>query len=428
MITGLILLFLLLFLSAFFSGIESAFISLGDIDLIEIEKTDRKNAKLLLQLIENKERLLSVILIGNNLANIGASALATALAIHYSDLIGYSEELTITLAAVTLTIFILLFGEVTPKSIALIHNRKIALAVSPLVYFLSFLFYPASYLLVKVSVYFSEASTKVQEPEVKISESTVINVVSKGEELGVINEREKDLIEKVFLFDEREVYPIMTPRPQVFALQANSTLEQAQEELLSKQFSRIPIYQDSIDKITGVINLKVALHELLLGNGKKTLDELSQKALFIYETLPIYALLERFKESSSHLAVVVDEYGGTAGIVTLEDIIEELVGEIFDEKDQRHDPIRPMGFQKWLVEGSTDLVTLNREIPGDVLMEGDFESLQGLIMSQLTRLPQTGDTLQIGNHQMIVMKMRNNEILSVMIELKPDGKPNTKAD
>ncbi len=399
-------------LSAFFSAAESAYISLGEIDLIELEKTTDKKAKALLRLLKNKERLLSVILIGNNLVNISASALATALAITMAPQLGMSDEWSVLLAAIALTLIILIFGEVTPKSLALIHNRGFALSTTPIISFLSLLLFPASSLLERIAQSFARG----KNPLAKISEATVINLVNKGEQLGIINEREKNLIEKVFLFDEREVYPIMTPRTQVFALTEDSTLDEAKEELLKHQFSRVPIYKDRVDNVTGVVYLKNILFELLQGQGGKALSEIAQKALFIYETLPLSSLLERFRKGSNHLAIVVDEYGGMLGIVTLEDILEELVGEIFDEKDQVTTPVKPMGHMKWLAEGSIDLITLNRGIAGEVPEKGDFESLQGLIMHHLSRLPHTGDSLVVGDHRLTVMKMQKNEILSVMIE------------
>ncbi len=420
MITGFIVLGLLLLLSAFFSGVESAFISLGDLEILEIEKEKTRNAKILLKLLENKERLLSVILVGNNIVNIGASALATSIAIKYSTTSGLSEEATVAIAAGVLTLFVLLFGEITPKSLAIAHSRKISLKVSPIILFLSWVFFPLAVILDIISSKITKISRGGEEEEEQlISEDTVINVVSKSEEQGVINEREKTMIEKVFIFDDREVYPIMTPRPKVFALNEENTLDEVKEVLLSHQFSRIPIFKKNIDQIDGVVQLTTLLQALLAGRGGEQLKNFGNKPLFVYETLVISTLLERFRNEGNHMAVVVDEYGGMAGIVTLEDILEELVGEIFDEKDMIVEPIRAMGFQKWLVAGSSDLVAINREIEGANFNEdGSFESVQGLIMSSLERLPKTGDLVKIGEHCLTVMKMRQNEIISVMIEYK----------
>ncbi len=418
MITGIISLVILIFLSAFFSGMESAFISLGDIDLIEISQSGKKNRTLLAELLENKEKLLGTILIGNNVVNIAATALNTTLAIKYSIESGLSEKLTITISAVVLTITILIFGEIVPKSVAIAHNRKLALFNAPIIWFLSGVLKPAVFFLDKISKFVNRLLKGIEQ-NTSITENTVINVVSKGEELGVIKETEKKLIQNVFLFDEREVYSVMTPRTAVFALEDRLTLGEVQEELLEKQFTRIPVYADSIDNITGIINLKAVFKDMLENRGDVSLRQLAQKPLFIYETMSLTSLLEKFKSEQNHMAIVVDEFGGMAGIVTLEDILEELVGEIYDEKDEDTSLIRRLGEDRWLVRGRIDIITLNKYIPGNIEIDGEFETLQGLIMSKLDRLPVVGDVLNIKSHRFTVAKMRKNQILTVLVKSIP---------
>ncbi len=427
MITGIIFLVILICLSAFFSGMESAFISLGDIDLIEISKSDKKNRKLLVKLLENKEKLLGTILIGNNVVNIAATALNTTLAIKYSLDSGLSEELTVTISAAVLTITILIFGEIVPKSVALAHNRTLALFNAPVIWFLGGILTPANFFLDKISKFVNRL-LRGKEPKSSITENTVINVVSKGEELGVIKETEKELIQNVFLFDEREVYPVMTPRTAVFALEDSKTLDEVQDELLEKQYTRIPVYAESIDNITGIVNLKVVLKYMLENRKDVALRKLAQKPLFIYETMSLTSLLEKFKSEKNHLAIVVDEFGGMAGIVTLEDILEELVGEIYDEKDEDTSLIRKLGEEKWLVRGRIDIITLNKYIPGNIEIDGEFETLQGLIMSKLDRLPIIGDVLNINPHRFTVSKMRKNQILTVLVENIPQEKDDSEND
>jgi len=417
-IVGLLLLLVLIALSAFFSGIESAYISLGDLDLIEIEKSRLKNRKLVAHLLANRQKLISTILVGNNLVNIGASALGTAMAIEYGPQFGISSELAVTLSTILLTLLILIFGEVTPKGVALGHNRTIALAVSPILYPLTWLFTPFTWALSATSHLISRL-TGAQIGGNRISESSVINMVEKGEQLGIINERERSLIENVFLFDEREVYPVMTPRTRVFALEGDLTLALVQDQLLAKLYTRVPVYQDSVDHIVGILNLKEALKELLSGNGQKLLKDLCQKPNFVYETQTLSSVLETLKQEQLHMAIVVDEFGGLSGVVTLEDIVEELVGEIFDEKDATTSFVKPMGEHKWLVPGRHDVVTINRLIPGELPLEGDYDSLQGLIMSKLERMPVLGDQVQVGPHKFTVVKMNRNEVVSVVLEYMP---------
>ncbi|MCP4294586.1 MAG: HlyC/CorC family transporter [Proteobacteria bacterium] len=416
MATSIFVLVLLIFCSAFFSGIESAFISLSEIDRIELEKSKSKNRKILLQLLSNRERSLSTILIGNNLANIAASAWNTAMAIRYAPAVGLTEEMSVTISAILLTVVILLFGEITPKTLALIHTKKIALWTAPFLLILSSIFLPGVFFFDKISKFLNKVFLGSNKKNVSITESTVINVVSKGEELGVINETERNLIQNVFLFDEREVYPIMTPRTKVFALEESSVLEDVKEILLEKQFSRIPIYKESIDNITGVIYLKTVFKELLTNNKNIPLKELVQKTIFIYETLSISSLLEQFQAEQNHMAIVVDEFGGMAGVVTLEDILEELVGEIFDEKDVVTSEIRQLSEFSWIVEGSVDIQSINKELKGDIEVDGEFETLQGLLMSHLERLPVVGDSFQILPNRFTVLQMDHNTVVSVKID------------
>jgi len=415
---GLLILGLLVVLSAFFSGTESAYISLSELDQIGISKSRSKNRKILARLLTNRSKLVSTILVGNNLVNIGASALATAMAMEYGPSFELSPEVAASLAAVSLTLWILVFGEVTPKSLALQHNRAVALFAAPILFPLVYILSPATWFLNFTSRIVHKL-TGAPTTQRGISETSVIHMVEKGEELGLINERERSLIKNVFLFDEREVYPVMTPRTRVFALDAKLTLEEAQEGLLEQMYTRIPVYSGSFDHITGVVNFKEALKELLSGQGSKTLDAVSVKPIFVYETQSLSSVLESFQSEQNHMAVVVDEFGGMAGIVTLEDILEELVGEIYDEKDLSSNLVKPMGEHKWLVPGRHDVVTINKEIPGEIPIEGEYESLQGLIMSNLDRLPALGDQVQVGAHKFTVMKMNKNVITTVLLEYLP---------
>ncbi|MBT4288540.1 MAG: HlyC/CorC family transporter [Deltaproteobacteria bacterium] len=419
MILSFTILLILIVLSGFFSGIETAFISLSEIDLIEIEKSNRKNRRILLHLLDNKEKLLSTILTCNNIVNISASALNTILAPMYAPILGISEGLSIILSAGVLTIVILLFSEITPKSIALYHNVELSLVFAPVISVISVLFSPITYFFDKFSKILNQIFTTKNSKKHNLSEKTIINVVSRGEELGVINENEKNLIQNVFLFDEREVYPIMTPRTSVFALMDSMRLSEVKNELLEKQYSRVPIYNDTIDNITGIINLKTVYSHILNHKQDSRLIDLAQDPIFIYETLKISALLEQFRLKHNHMAIVMDEFGGMAGLVTLEDVLEELVGEIYDEKDEIDISIRQIEPEKWLINGNIDIITINKKIKGEIPPEGGFEVLQGLIMSNLERIPLIGDSLFIDPHRYEVVSMKKNEVTSVIIEYQP---------
>lgn len=397
---------------------ETAFFSLGDIDLIDIENSKSKRGEVLIKLLSDKEKLLSTILIGNNLVNISASALNAMLAVKYAAHLNISIELSVTLSSLVLTLIIILFGEITPKIIAITHNRKISLLFSTGVLGLTIILLPVTFLFSHFSKGVTALFKRGGDTKHQISESTVINVVSKGEELGVINETEKKLIQNVFNFDEKEVYPIMTARTSVFALPDHLTIEDAKSQLLKKQLSRVPVYNGSIDNITGVVNLKSVFNHIERNKEKSTLGEIAQKPLFIYETLTLSSLLEQFKLKKIHMAIVVDEFGGMAGIVTLEDILEELVGEIYDEKDKIDHHVKKLGTHEWMVAGTTDIFTVNNFIEGEIPVEGDYSTLQGLIMFKLERMPKEGDIIQVDDYQLTVKQMQKNEILTVLLELK----------
>lgn len=421
MVTGLFILGGLVLLSGFFSGMETAFFSLGDIEIIDIEKSKTRKSEILLRLLADREKLLSTILIGNNLVNISASALNAMLAVKYANYLNISTELSVTLSSLMLTLVIILFGEITPKIIAITHNRRLSLLFSTAILGLTVVLMPVTFLFSHFSKGITHIFRRGDGKQHSISESTVINVVSKGEELGVINETEKKLIQNVFNFDEKEVYPIMTARTSVFALYDTLTIGEAKEQLLEKQFSRVPVYNGSIDNITGIVNLKSVFNEIVAGNEDRTLAEISQKALFVYETLTLSSLLEQFKLKKIHMAIVVDEFGGMAGIVTLEDILEELVGEIYDEKDKIDTHVKKLGSDRWLIDGTTDIFTVNKSIEGEIPVDGDFSTLQGLIMSKLERMPVEGDMVDVKQYKITVKQMEKNEILSVLLELKSDN-------
>jgi putative hemolysin len=429
LISGFLFLGLLLIGSAFFSGSETAFFTLSSVDLVEIENSEYRNRDILLKLISKRDKLLTTILIGNNIVNIAASALTTKLAIQYTPILGFAEEYTITLFAAILTVIVLFSGEIVPKSIAMIYNRQLSLFFAPIMYFLSIVLQPISFIFDRGSLLIKKLLSSTKDRHGEITESTVINVVNKGQQLGVINNTEKDLIENVFLFDEREVDSVMTPRTKSFTLSDSLTIEEAIDEILDRRFTRIPLYSKNIDNITGILNVKKVMNELLRGDRKKKLSELAHKPFFVYETLPLSSLLKQFKTQRNLLAIVVDEFGGVAGLITMEDILEELVGEIFDEKDEVIQEIKQIGEFKWLIKGRTDIIAINKRIKGiksRIEEEEDYDTLQGFIMSSLERIPSVGDILTVDFLKFTVMRMHGNEIQLVMVEYLKKTKEESK--
>ena len=410
----LVLTFLILF-SSFFSGMEIAFFSLSELDLVEIENSKSRNRNILLGLLKDREKLLTTILVGNNVINIIASSLVGIFSVHIANTSNYSIQAVAGLFTGILTVVILFFGEIFPKNIAINHNKSLALFFSPAMLSLSTGLLPITFIFHRLSLLINRIFLP-KNTGVSITESTVINVVKKGKELGVINQTETDLIQNVFVFDQREVSSIMTPRTSVFVLHDSSTIGEVLELLLEKGYSRIPIYSNVVDNITGIIIFKQILKELILGNKQVKLKALATKPKFVYETASISSLLDQFRQERTHLAVIVDEFGGMSGIVTLEDILEELVGEIFDETDVFFDAIKNIGPNKWLVQGRLDLITLNRKIQSTITIDEQYDTIQGLVMTQLNRVPRIGDKIEIENYRFTVMKMNKNEIQMVLIE------------
>jgi putative hemolysin len=373
-------------------------------------------------LLKNLDHTVSTLLVVTSSLNTAAAVLTTLLALRFAEQLDYPIIPTAIVANAFLVLVILLFGRLGPRSIAVVFNQRIAMLSAPIVTALTIVLAPLVFLFMGINRLLFFLITGRRKRASELSESTVIGVVEKGKELGVIKESEKTLIQNVFLFDEREVYSIMTPRTAVFALKDTLTLRESKEVLIKRLFTRIPVFSDSIDNITGILNLKTAFKNLLAGRHDAVLKELAQKPLYVYETLSLSTLLEKFKSEQNHMAIVIDEFGGMAGIVTLEDVLEELVGEIYDEKDEVSSLIRQVGENTWNINGKTDILTTNKYINGDIPIEGDFETLQGLIMSHLGRLPVVGDTLTVKAHRLTVRKMKQNEILSVVVEYTPpDG-------
>ncbi len=422
LLAGLLIVFVLLILSAFFSGTEAAFISLSELDIIAFENQSSHSSKAVLRLLSTKNKLLSTLLIGNNLINIIASAISTSLAIQYHTKLGISEKLSITIATLALTTLILIFGEILPKTLAIHHNVFICSFLGPVVEWLSKFFTPVVFLMEYASKLLLKLMPTKQTSS--FSETTFLHALSKGEELGIIKATEKNMIQNVFSFDERAVYPIITPRTTVFALPGDLPLDQAADKLQKKEFSRIPIYEDNIDQITGIIQYKQVLQELLKGNKDKTLTDLAVKPLFIYETTKLTNVLETMQSQHSHMAIVVDEFGGMAGVVTLEDLMEELVGEIYDEKDLIDKPLKLIKPHTWIANGNADLATLNRELNHPLDENGAYETLQGLIMAKLERLPKVNDILEVENYHLAVLALKKHRILSVRITYIPNEDSN----
>ncbi|RLW70099.1 MAG: hypothetical protein B6D71_07685 [gamma proteobacterium symbiont of Stewartia floridana] len=355
-----LILVILLVLSGVFSGSETALVSLSMARAEALYKEGRSGAHALYILKKDPSRMLITILIGNNVVNIAASAIATVIA---TDYFGDSGP---GIAVGVLTIVILIFGEITPKSLATRFSERISLAIAPLIYGFMRLIYPLVWLFLQFTNWVQSSTKAMDDP--LITESEVITLIEHGEEEGVIDTDEREMIERIFSFNDLKAEDVMTPRRQVFRLDGSRTLRDVLPNILTEGYSRIPVYHDDPDEIVSVIILRDLIGIIAKGELDVELSELGQEPLFTSAITPIDELIRILKNKSTHLAVVVDEHGAMVGVISLEDMLEELVGEIYDESDEKPDDLMVLDDSNILVKGTAELRVVEEffsiDIPG----------------------------------------------------------------
>jgi gliding motility-associated protein GldE len=406
-IASLALLFLL---SAFFSGSETAYLAVSRAKVKKLAKEGDRRAKTLLYLIEHPNRVLVTILVGNNLVNITAAAIATSLAISAFGSKG------VGIATGIVTLVVLLFGEITPKSFSATNAERVALFVARPIYLLMKLMSPLVLLLSK----FAKLLVRSFGGEVRlgpfITEEELKMLVEVGEELGAIEKEEKEMISGIFEFGETDVKEIMVPRIDMKCIQAEESIEAARKLILETGHSRIPVYEGSIDNIIGILYAKDLLRYLNSRVKKpKSLREIVRPAYFVPETKKLDDLLREFQQNRVHVAIVVDEYGGTAGMVTLEDILEEIVGEIKDEYDlAEEEPLERIDETQTVVDARMSIHDVNEAL--DIsLPEDEFDTIGGLLFNTIGRIPSPGDEAEFDDVKLRVEKMRGRRIMKVRV-------------
>jgi len=323
-------LFVLLFLSAFFSGSETALVSMSRLRVRHLLKQNKPGSKALKKLKDDPKRLLITILIGNNLVNVSASALATLIAIDIFKTNAVSYAIGI------MTFLILVFGEITPKSFATYHNKKISLLVARPILFLSYVLYPLVIIFDAIALFFMKIFGWEYKKKPVVTEAEIKSIVELGEDVGAIKKIEEVLIKNVFKFDDIEVADIMTPKRRIFSLDAEKKLKDVIPVILKKHHTRIPIYRKEPENIMGVINANDILKCYVKRETNVPLRKIMKHIFFILDKRKLDVLLKQFLSKNIHMAVVIDENHKLQGIVTLEDVLEELVGEITDEKEIEH--------------------------------------------------------------------------------------------
>lgn len=383
-ISELIFLVILLLLSSFFSCAETALTTVNKIRMRTLSEAGNKRAKRVLRITKDSSKMLSAILIGNNLVNISASALATALAI---DLYGNAGA---GIATGILTFLILIFGEISPKTLATIHSEKLALAFCGIIQFLMTILTPVIFVINKLAMGFLFLlGVNPKKQQNAITEEELRTIVDVSQETGVIEDEEREMIHNLFDFGDAKVKEIMIPRIDTTFVSIDASYEEVLEIVREDMFTRIPVYEDSTDNVVGIINVK----DLLLFDPKKEfhIRDIMREPFYTYEHKNTSDLFMEMRQSSISIAIVLDEYGTTAGLVTLEDLLEEIVGEIRDEYDTDEiDAITRLSDREYRILASTNLDDVNGEL-GIQLDSDDYDTIGGYVLGLLDHIPEKNE-------------------------------------
>lgn len=412
-------LIILICLSAFFSSAETSMTTVNKIRIQSLAEQGDKRAKILLTVIEDSGKLLSTILIGNNIVNISASSLATTLTMR---LFGNAA---VSISTGIITLLVLIFGEITPKTMASLYSEKMALSYARIIHLLMFLLTPVIFLVNRLAK--SVLTLLRVDDSVKgntITEHELRTLVNVGHEEGVIEKEERQMIYNVFDFGDSQAQDVMVPRIDVSFADVNSSYEDLIGLFREEKHTRFPVYEETTDNIIGIVNVK----DLLLTDQKDfTLRKILRDAYFTYEYKKTSELLMEMKENSVSFAVVLDEYGATSGIITLEDLVEEIVGDIHDEYDveEEDDLTEIIPGKEYLALGSARLDDLDEVLHLNIESD-DYDSIGGYIIEQLDRFPEKGEsvTTQSGI-RLVVDKIERNRIESVHIYLPEENQQET---
>ncbi|MGL5379645.1 HlyC/CorC family transporter [Clostridium sp.] len=404
----IVLLVILLVMSAFFSMSETALMALSKIRIRHMVEEGVKGAKLVEKLTEDPNKLLGAILIGNNIVNIGASALATSLAL------AVFGESGVGIVTIVMTILVLIFGEITPKSIAKQKSEKVALGVSKIINLTVKIFKPFIFVFTAISGVFIRllgCDPKASEPF--ITEEELKTMVGVSEEEGVLEGVEKEMIFNVFEFADAQVKDVMVQRVDVVAVDMGATYEEVLDVINREQFSRIPVYNHTIDDVVGILNVKDLI---MAGQNKEnfSVSDYMREPYYTFEFKKIKELFNDMKKNRTHISVVLDEYGGTVGIVTIEDLIEEVFGEIEDEYDDEVNEIEVVKEDEYIVDGSSRLDDICDLIGVNIESE-EFDSVGGLIIEQLGRFPESNEEVMLNKIRFVVEDIDKNRIKKVRI-------------
>lgn len=423
----LLLILVLILLNAFFAGSEMAVVSVNKTKISLMAEEGDKRARILLKLLDEPGRFLATIQVGITLAGYLASASAATSIAEILDsalkTIGLpaSEEISVVIITLLLSYITLVFGELVPKRIALQNSEKMALTAARPINVVS----KVTFAFVKLLTFSTNAVLKIlgfhtEKLEEQVSEEEIRSLIQVGEENGVINKIEKDMIDGIFQFDDTLAKEIMTPRPDVFSIEINTPICEVIDQVLEEQYSRVPVYEDDYDNIIGVLYMKDLFVEFK--NKKKediVIRDIIRPAYFVPETKNIDSLFRELQSTKNHMAILIDEYGGFSGIVTIEDIIEEVMGNIFDEYDVLDEPVKKLDNGIYMVEGTVPIYEINDMLDID-LPSDDFDTIGGFVMTLLGSIPNENENpvVEYENCSFRVEKVAEKRIEKVRITVK----------
>ncbi len=413
MTSYIIAIVILILFSGLFSATETAYSSSSKIRLKNMVNDGNKKATSALVILEDFDKFLTSILIGNNIVNIAAATISTLL---FSKILKGGEGPTVS--TIVITIITLMFGEIAPKSLAKQSPEKFACATVELVNFFEFIFTPLTIIL-KGWTWLVNHVIRVEEDENDISDE-LITMVDEAEKDGNLEEHESDLISAAIEFNDLDVKDVLTPRVDIVAVNISSTHEQIEKAFRFNSFSRLPVYENSVDNIVGVIHEK-DFYELMYHNNKGPIRRIIKPVIYTSPNTQISTCMKQLQTAKLHMAVVLDEYGGTEGIITLEDIIEELVGEIWDEHDIVEDFYTKIDDYTWMVKGDAEIDDLiDRFDVEEEDEEFDFITVSGWAISELHHIPKVNEEFTYKNLHVTITKADQRKVLEVKVEIKKE--------
>lgn len=413
MILEIVLLVVLIAMSGFFSSSETALFSIGRATVRNLAESPERVNQLILKMKKDPHTLLATVLIGNNLVNIGASSLATVVTIEYSRHFfpGESAGMAVGIATGVMTLLILVFGEIFPKTVAIQHNLSIARIVIYPLYGLSFVFMPIIWFLNFIPRLISSG-----EHRALATEAELMSFVDVVHDEGEIKPDERQLIYNVVKLDDICVSEIMAPSADMFVIEKSKPIDI--QKILDHGFSRIPVMEGDIDHIVGIVHVKDLFRNYALTGAPVDIEKIMREPYFIPEYKKLDQLLNQFKRKKEHAAIVVNEYGEVTGLITLEDVLEAIVGDITDESDVVVPPVVKIQEKEWLVNGSADIDIINEKLGMSIPESDDYETFTGYVLERTGRIPKEQEQIVIDNFDIIVKKMEGNRIKSFVVRRK----------